>query len=124
MPVTIRYFSDTSGSHECRRSLYVAKVRGLHAWPPDGLIDGVPHVARGEPQFLAGVLRGQGRLRQELLPDERVAQHPQGKAPRRLLRGVLHRPDTRRKGMKTTTRDYRTRGGEKYRIRESSDVGA
>lgn len=46
--------------------------------PPDGLINGVPHVTRWEAQLLPRVLRRQGGLSQELLPDEGVTQHAQG----------------------------------------------
>jgi len=42
---------------------------------PDCLVDGIPDVARGEAQLLAGVLRRQRCLGQELLSDEGVAQH-------------------------------------------------
>ncbi len=63
---------------------------------PDCLVDGIPDVARGEAQLLAGVLRRQGGLGQELLSNEGVAQHAQGQAPGRLLRGIFRRPGSGR----------------------------
>lgn len=86
---------------------------------PDGLVDSVPNVARGEAQLLTGMLRGQGSLGQELLADERVPQHAEGQAPRWLLRGILYCPGWGRLGVA-----FETGGGMPHEPFDQSREGA